>query len=183
MIILMGLAGTGKSTQGRLLAAQLHCAWISTGGLLRQQMDQATQADMLQGKIIDDDKTINVLAEEFKRLDAAHNECILDGSPRTMVQAEWLARQAQAGHIRITAIIHLIADKAVARQRLLARQRPDDHEAAIAERFREYEEAVVPILNFLQQQGYIVHQVNAEQPAEVVKQDILKALEQPAHAA
>lgn len=176
MIILMGLAGTGKSTQSQLLAKHLHCPWISTGGLLRQHMDESTQADILQGKIVDDNKTISVLSDEFARVGAAKNESILDGSPRTMRQAEWLAQQVEENKLFITAIIHLLASQETAKKRLLARRRPDDYEEAISERFKEYETSVLPILNFLRQRRFKIHEIDAEEPAEEVQAAIQKAI-------
>jgi adenylate kinase len=172
----MGVAGSGKSTLGQLLAAHLHCPWISTGHLLRQKMDPKTQSQMLKGEIISDEQTLAVLDEEFRRIDASQNQFILDGSPRTMRQAGWLVNKAHDGDLKITAIIHLEASKPVAKERLLARKRPDDHESAIAERFREYDENIVPIIKFFEKEGYKVHHINSERSPEEVEADIDKEL-------
>ena len=176
MIIFMGVAGSGKSTLGQLLAAHLHCPWISTGNLLRQKMDAATQAQMLKGEIISDEQTLAVLDDEFRRIDASRHQFVLDGSPRTMRQAQWLVGKAQAGELKITAVIHLETAKPVAKERLLARQRPDDHEAAIEERFREYDENILPIIKYLEKEGYKVHHINSERTPQAVDADISKAL-------
>lgn len=176
MIIFMGLAGSGKSTMGHFLAAHLHCPWVSTGNLLRQHMDKETQQQMLRGEIISDDQTLSVLDAEFRRIGAHQHQFILDGTPRTMRQAEWLVQKDKEGELKINAIIHLNLDPAHAKERLLARKRPDDHEQAIAERFREYEEAIVPIVDYLTKEGYKVHQINADQPPHKVEDDIEKAL-------
>jgi len=176
MIIFMGMAGSGKSTLGQLLAAHLHCPWISTGNLLRQTMDSKTQAQMLKGEIINDQLTLGVLDQEFRRIDASQNQFVLDGSPRTMRQAEWLVEKARNGELKITAIIHLKGSKVVAKQRLLSRRRPDDHEAAIEERFREYDEAIVPIVKYLNKEGFKVHDINADRTPQEVEADLEKAL-------
>ncbi len=176
MIIFMGLAGSGKSTQGHLLAAHLHCPWVSTGSLLRAKMDQKTQAEMLKGKIISDEQTLGVLDEEFRRIGADQNQFVLDGSPRTMRQARWLVEKDHAGELKITAVIHLNVDREAAKQRLLARQRPDDHKQAIEERFREYDEATVPIIKYLTGEGYKVHEIDANQPPDKASADIQDAL-------
>ena len=176
MIIFMGLAGSGKSTMGRLLAAHLHCPWISTGNLLRQKMDPETQAKMLRGEIVSDEHTLAALDEEFRRIGAHQNQFILDGTPRTMRQAQWLVQKDQAGELKITSVIHLNIKPPAAKERLISRQRPDDHEAAIIERFREYDEAIVPIIKYLTAEGYKVHQINAEQKPSQVEDDIEEAL-------
>lgn len=161
---------------GRLLSAHLHCPWISTGKLLRQKMDTKTQAEMLQGKIISDDQTLAVLDEEFRRIGADQNQFILDGTPRTMRQAKWLVEKDHAGELKITGVIHLNIPKEEAKARLLSRKRPDDHEQAIGERFKEYEEAILPIIKYLTSEGYKVHEINADQPPESVSANIQKAL-------
>jgi adenylate kinase len=176
MIIFMGLAGSGKSTMGQLLAAHLRCPWISTGHLLRSSMDKDTQKQMLRGEIISDELTLGVLDEEFRRIGADHTQFILDGTPRTMRQAKWLVNKDQEGELKIKAIIHLDIDKKKAKQRLLSRRRPDDHEQAITERFREYDEAIKPILKYLTGEGYKVHEIDADQKPEQVEKDIEEAL-------
>jgi adenylate kinase len=176
MIIFMGVAGAGKSTLGQLLAAHLHCPWVSTGQLLREKMDSDIQAKMLKGEIISDEQTLSVLDEEFRRIDASQSQFVLDGSPRTMRQAEWLVEKAKNGELKITAVIHLEASKKVAKQRLLARKRPDDHESAIEERFHEYDENIVPLIKYFESQGYKVHHINSERTPEEVEADIDEAL-------
>jgi adenylate kinase len=172
----MGVAGAGKSTLGQLLAAHLHCPWVSTGNLLREKMDAKTQSQMLKGEIISDEQTLGVLDEEFRRIAADQNQFVLDGSPRTMRQAKWLVEKAKGGELKITAVIHLEASKDIAKQRLLARQRPDDTEAAIAERFREYDDNIVPIIKFFESEGFKVHHIKSEKRPEQVEADVDKAL-------
>ncbi len=176
MIIFMGLAGSGKSTMGQLLAAHLNCPWVSTGKLLRQKMDAATQAEMLQGKIISDEQTIKVLEEEFERIGASGNQFILDGSPRTKQQAEWLVSKMKKGQLKIDVVFHLVVSKDVAKKRLLSRHRPDDYEEAIAERFREYDQQVVPIINYLTAEGIKVRDVSSEDLPEKIEVELEKAL-------
>lgn len=176
MIIFMGVAGSGKSTLGQLLAAHLNCPWVSTGNLLRQKMDAKTQAQMLKGEIISDEQTLAVLDEEFRRIDASQTQFVLDGSPRTMRQASWLVEKARGGELKITAVIHLEVSKEIAKARLLARKRPDDHEAAIAERFNEYDKNIVPIINYLESEGYKIHHIKSDRRPEEIEADIDKAL-------
>jgi adenylate kinase len=176
MIVFMGVAGSGKSTMGHLLAAHLHCPWISTGNLLRQNMDKETKSKMLRGEIISDDLTLAVLDAEFRRIGADRTQFVLDGTPRTMRQAKWLVEKDKSGELKLTAIIHLNSSKEIAKSRLLNRQRPDDHEQAITERFREYDNSIIPILDFLAGEGYKVHAIDAEQSPNKVEADIEKAL-------
>lgn len=175
MIIITGIAGSGKTTQGQILANRLGCPWFSTGQMLRDNMhDPKVVKQMLEGEVIDDSVLLPLLKKEFKKLGADKNEFILDGSPRTLYQARWLADLAEKQEIFITAVIHLKASKDVVRQRLLARGRPDDKESAIAERFSEYDKAILPILGYLGQKGYKVLEINGNEP---IKDDAV-AIEQ-----
>jgi adenylate kinase len=177
MIVFLGLAGSGKTTQGQLLAKRLGCPWLSTGQLLRDNMkDQSVIKKMLEGEIISDDILLPILEEQMKTLHADHDEFILDGTPRTMVQAKWIVERVQHHAIKLTAIFQLNASEAVVKERLLHRGRPDDHEEAIAERFREYERNIVPILKFFRDEGYEVYEVDAERPEETIADDIEERL-------
>lgn len=177
MIIFTGLAGSGKTTQGQILAAYMHCPWVSTGNLLREHnFDPEIQKQMLAGEIISDEITLKVLGRELKRINAAKKECILDGSPRTLEQAKWLLAKVEAGELKIDAVIHLKISLRVSKERLLARQRPDDHELAIDERFREYETNIKPILRYMKDNNVKVFDIDADQSLPDVAADIVKDL-------
>lgn len=176
MINLLGIAGSGKSTQGRLLAEYLHCPWVSMGQILREHVDEKIQKIMLEGKIIDDNIALPLVYDELKAQHADSKECILDGCPRTLAQAEWLAQKIKAGEIKMTAVIHLEMDPKIAHDRLLARGRHDDHEAAIAERFSEYKTTILPILDYLEQQGIKVYHISGEGSIEQVAARIHEVL-------
>ncbi len=176
MIIVIGIAGAGKSTQGQLLAQRLNCPWLSVGQLLRQNMDEAHKQRMLAGEMVEDKDLLPILDAEFKRLSADKNEIILDGSPRTKRQAEWLAAKVKNGDIKMTAVIHLNAPKQTVKERLLKRGRPDDTEAAINQRFLEYDRTIVPILDYLRTQDFKIYDIDgtgpAEKDAELIKQTL-----------
>jgi adenylate kinase len=170
------MAGTGKSTQGQILAKDLNCSWISVGNILRAYLSIKYAEKMLAGELISDQELFPLLEREFNRIHAEREEFILDGSPRTMEQARWLCDKVKAGDFKMTAIIHLNANQEVAKARLLSRGRPDDYEQAINERFAEYEKVILPILGYLQNQGFEIHEIDAEQPEAKVAADIEKAL-------
>jgi adenylate kinase len=118
MIIFLGLAGSGKSTQSQLLAQRLKCPWLSTGQLLRDTVkDKKIRERMLAGEILDDSLMLSLLDQQLKKLGS--EEFILDGSPRTMRQAIWLVDKIERHEIDLTAVIHLKASEMVVKKRLL----------------------------------------------------------------
>jgi len=87
MIVLMGVAGSGKSMQGRLQADEHGYAWISTGEILRVLITGKRRQEMLEGKLLNDEEMIKVLNTVFNVIDTKQ-QFILDGFPRTVVQAD-----------------------------------------------------------------------------------------------
>lgn len=177
MIIFMGVAGSGKSSQGRQLADERGLPWVSTGEFLRMLIAGEKRKDMLQGKLLGDEEIITLVQKIFTVVDTKE-EFILDGFPRTAAQADWLLNQVKYGQLEVSAVIHLQASEEVVTKRLLGRGRQDDTEEAIRERFEEYEKAVLPILEHFRQAGIRVIDVNADAPVETVHQLIDQALSQ-----
>lgn len=176
MIIVLGMAGSGKSTQSQLLAGKDGFTWLSMGEVLRQHITDERRADMLAGKVLDQDEVITILAPIlYEHGDT--KDIILDGFPRGLHQAEWLLAQRQQGKFIIDAVIHLQAHEPTAKARLLARGRQDDTEAAIAERFDEYENTIKPIIALLQSNGVPIVTVNAEQQPNDVFIEITNELQ------
>ena len=175
MIILVGMAGTGKSTQGQRIASDLNCEWLSVGNILRANMDGKYAKQMMAGEIISDKQVLPLLDKEFKRI-GRDKEFILDGSPRTMSQAKWLVKKIHNKEVTLTAVIHLNTSEEVARQRLIARGRPDDYDEAIKERFKEYKKVIVPILDFLEEEKFPVFHIDAERAPEEIATEIEEIL-------
>lgn len=175
MIIFMGVAGSGKSAQGRLLADRLGLPWLSTGEFLRMLISGERRREMLAGKLLDDKEIISLVQKIFRIVDIEH-EFVMDGFPRTVAQADWLLSQRRHGQLDITAVIHLKASEEEVLSRLLQRGRQDDQEEVIRERFREYEQATQPIIADLKTDGVPVFEINGEGEVETIHEEIVKAL-------
>jgi len=97
VLILLGPPGAGKGTQAKLLAGDLRVPHISTGDMFRDQKARGTeigkqvQAIMDAGGLVTDEITNAIVQDRLSRPDVA-NGFILDGYPRTAVQAEYLDR-------------------------------------------------------------------------------------------
>ncbi len=175
MIIFMGVAGSGKSYQGRWMADERGLPWVSTGEFLRMLIAGDKRKDMLAGKLLGDDEIIALVRKIFNIVDTDHG-FVLDGFPRTVAQADWLLNQVKHGQLKVSAVVHLKASEEVVSRRLLKRGRPDDNKEAIRERFNEYEHEVMPILAHFKEAGIKVIDINGDQPTEEVHKTIDQAL-------
>ncbi len=175
MIIFTGVAGSGKSLQGKLLADQEGLPWLSTGEFLRMLISGERRKDMLAGKLLEDQEIIALVQRIFNVIDAK-SEFVLDGFPRTVQQADWLLNQSKHGQLQITAVIHLTATEEAVRKRLLSRGRQDDTDTAIKERFKEYSQSILPILEHFREAKVPVYDINGEQDMQAVQADIKNAL-------
>lgn len=171
MILIMGIAGSGKGTQSKLLAKNNDYQLITMGDVLRQSASDEQRKKMEAGILLDDQEIIQVI-DKFLTALPPDGEVLLDGFPRTLPQAEWLIQEVEKGRFKLTAAIHLIASREAVKQRLIGRARTDDVEHAIEQRFDEYEKSTAPIIDWLRQHKVDVYDVNAERPVETVYQDI-----------
>lgn len=173
MIIFTGVAGSGKSVQGKLLADHLGLPWLSTGEFLRMLISGDRRKDMLAGKLLEDKEIIALVQRIFNVIDTKH-EFILDGFPRTVAQADWLLAQAKHGQLKISAVINLKATEESVRSRLLKRGRQDDTEAAIKKRFFEYNNTILPIIELFKNSGVNVYDIDAQKNVDEVQSQIQK---------
>lgn len=175
MIIFMGVAGSGKSAQGRLLADRLGFPWLSTGEFLRMLIAGERRRDMLEGKLLGDSEIIALVQKIFRIVDTDH-EFVMDGFPRTVAQADWLLTQQRHGQLEITAVIHLQATEEVVLDRLLQRGRQDDQAGVIKERFNEYRQSTQPIIAEFGSHGVQVFDINGEGDVEAIHEEIVRAI-------
>ena len=171
----MGVAGSGKSVQGKLLADELALPWLSTGEFLRMLIAGERRKDMLAGKLLQDREIIKLVQKIFAMIDV-HDEFVLDGFPRTVSQADWLLNQHKHHQLDVTAVVHLTASEDAVLKRLLNRGRQDDNREAIIERFSEYEETVKPILDHFRRAGVPIFDVSGEGDIREIHSQIKHAL-------
>lgn len=115
VLILLGPPGAGKGTQARMLEEDFGLIQLSTGDLLRAAVMTGTEAGqkakavMEAGQLVSDDIVLAILKDRMAEPDVAKG-IILDGFPRTAVQAEALDRLLAAAGQKITAAISLVVD-------------------------------------------------------------------------
>jgi adenylate kinase len=121
IIVFIGAPGAGKGTQARLLQERRGIPQISTGDMFREMKSAETplarevQAIMAAGKLISDDITYKIVRERTSKPDA-QGTYVLDGYPRTAVQAEQLEELAKEQGKEIQAIeVHVPQDELMKR--------------------------------------------------------------------
>jgi adenylate kinase len=176
VIILMGVAGAGKSMQGKILADEHGYAWISTGEILRVLVTGKRRQEMLEGKLLSDEEMVHIMDKVLQLIDTSQ-EFVLDGFPRSIAQANWLLQQTKEDRFKLSAVIHLGASEDIVRERLIKRGRQDDTEEAIAKRFREYNEVTLPILEHFRKENITICDIDASQELRIVHDQILACLD------
>ncbi len=179
-IILIGIQGAGKSTQGKLLSQKLNLPYLSTGHIFRELAKEHTPLGryvkevMNAGYLIPDNKTLKIVSEYLKRPEYQKGY-ILDGFPRTLHQAE----KFENG---IDYVFYLKVSDREALWRLSYREgdeaegREDETLKAIRKRIELFHKYTEPVLDYYRKQ-HLLYEINGEQPIEVIHKDIMKIIE------
>lgn len=176
MIIIFGPSGAGKSAQGQLLVDNLNYEWISTGAIMREAMnDPEIRNRMQQGDFVDDSTVQEIVAEAIKEAKDP-SIVVLDGFPRNHNQAKWLLNFCEQEGIKIDCILHMVVDFEVTLERLQKRGRTDDVADVIKHRFNEYENVTYPILNYLDERGVEIIQIDASKTIDEVHEQIAETV-------
>ncbi len=163
-IVLLGPPGVGKGTQAATLVDALGIPHISTGDMLRAAVKAQTpvglkaKAVMDAGELVSDEIVIGIAAERLAQDDAASG-FLLDGFPRTIVQAKALEALLEELDRKLDCCLALTVDNEAVVQRLLKRAeiegRADDKEEVIRDRMRVYDRDTAPLLDFYRGRGLL----------------------------
>lgn len=161
-ILFVGPQGSGKSTQGKLLAQFLGLPYLSTGDLFREMGGEIKQI-LDQGKLVDDQTTVKIVEAKLNGEEYS-NGFILDGYPRNLEQIKLF----DPGFDQV---IYLDLSDKEATKRLLIRAREDDTAELIAERLSSYHRQTDPILDYYRQKE-ILKQIDGLGNIEDIQQKI-----------
>jgi adenylate kinase len=120
-IIFIGPPGSGKGTQAKRLASRFEIPHISTGDMLREAITDGTELGreaapiMASGALVSDDLMIGIINDRLAKSDAQKG-FILDGFPRTLVQAEKLDGLVGNGKEALRVLQLLVPDDAIVRR-------------------------------------------------------------------
>ncbi|HYM65372.1 MAG TPA: nucleoside monophosphate kinase [Candidatus Sulfotelmatobacter sp.] len=175
-IILIGIQGSGKSTQGKLLSQHLNIPYLSTGHIFRE----LSKIDSVEGKLIKetidggnlipDDQSL-VIVEEYLKRQEYINGYILDGFPRTRYQAEKFSE-------KLDLVFYFKVSDKEALWRLSGRddERLDNTLKAIRRRIDLFHELTEPVLSFYKQKNILV-EIDGEKSIEEINKEMLLKLQ------
>lgn len=163
-VMILGAPGSGKGTQGKILAGHLGIPQVSTGDLLRAAVKAGTplgkeaQGYMDQGLLVPDGVILGLI-REILASDAAKGGVLMDGFPRTVAQAEAVDRLLTEHRQRVDHVAVLDVDEAELVQRLLGRAakegRSDDNLHSIQQRLKVYHDQTAPLIAYYDRQGVV----------------------------
>ncbi len=183
VIFLIGPQGSGKGTQGKLLAKTLGFFYWDMGAILREIKSQNTPlAEKVRvidnGVLLSDEVLLEAIEEKLKTL-PQNQGLIFDGVPRRIGQAEFLLSELKKQGRKIFTSLYIMIPEEETLKRLLARakleNRADDTEDKIRFRLMQYHQDTVPVLDWLKQHTDFI-QIDGMPEVETVHKDILSKL-------
>ncbi|MBZ9727040.1 adenylate kinase [Mesorhizobium sp. B2-7-3] len=167
-LILLGPPGAGKGTQAQRLVEKHGIPQLSTGDMLRAAVQAGTEvgkrakAVMDAGELVSDAIVNAIVAERIDQDDCAKG-FILDGYPRTLVQADAVESMLSERGIGLDTVIELVVDDRALVGRIVKRAddakaagqpvRKDDNPAVFEERLREYYKKTAPLTGYYYAKG------------------------------
>jgi adenylate kinase len=183
-IALFGPPGAGKGTQSEFLITRYNLFYISTGDILRNEIAEKTklgleaQSIIASGGLVSDEIIVQIIEKTITEHPDA-NGFLFDGFPRTYIQAYILEGLMLKLNTSLTRLISLEVPEEESVKRLVNRGatsgRPDDTEAVIRNRLREYSLKTLPVLQFYKDKG-IYSEVDGTKSIDAVTEQITQII-------
>jgi adenylate kinase len=183
-LLLIGPPGSGKGTQGQLLADRFGLVHIAAGDRLRDEVEKGSRIGgavagyLNRGELVPDDIITELLMPVV--VDAlAHNGYVLDGFPRSVGQAVVARKLAEEIGATPDAVVYLDAEPDELVRRILDRakveDRSDDTEAVIKNRLAVFDGVTRPLIEFYRSRG-LLYVIDANRSEREVEEQILAAI-------
>ena len=185
-LILFGPPGAGKGTQAKMLIDKFSLVQISTGDMLRNEVESNSELGKSAKSIMDrgdlvSDNIIMAMIEKRIQMSDCNNGFILDGFPRTLKQAVELDQLLDNSKINIKNVIEIVVDEKLLLERINKRStenkntRNDDNSVTLKNRIKVYQKDTMPVIEYYRNLNRL-NTINGMQNIEKVFQGILKIL-------
>lgn len=206
--ILVGAPASGKGTQGRFLADTFGLHSLSTGSLLRREVESCTELGrkalsyMDRAMLVPDEIVNDMVRGWLSEMD--HGAWLLDGYPRTVAQAEALDHFLNQRGTSVDVVVWMDVSRELIEQRIMRRRecstcgyvvqtpeeecskcggkmvsRKDDNMEAFARRWKDFEAMTLPVARYYEARGLVVKMtVSEEREPAEVSRDLARKLEE-----
>ena len=175
-IVLVGIQGSGKSTQGNMLSEKYDIPYLSSGHIFREMAKEKTKLgrylkETLNAGVLVPDETVLEIVLTYLEKPEYKKGFILDGFPRTVPQAK-------AFNGSIDKVVFLDVSDKEALWRIAGRvsDRQDETLQAIRQRIELFHEKTKPVIDYYDSLGKVAI-VDGEKTVEEVFEDIIKSVE------
>ena len=173
-LLFLGAPGAGKGTQAELLSQTSSYLHLSTGELLRKEIEMNTKLGMQvkdimnRGELVSDELVLKIVKQN---LDKDHKGWILDGYPRNLSQANSLNEVLIEINQPLEVVFYLDIPEEVLIKRLLLRGRKDDTEETIRTRVSIYKKTTEPLIQYFQDLSLLEY-IDADRDLKIISSDI-----------
>ena len=173
-LLFLGPPGAGKGTQAGLMSVSNQYLHLSTGELLRKEVDLKTNLGiqvkeiMNSGKLVKDELVLEIVR---KNLLKKNKGWILDGYPRNISQANSLNKVLEDINQVLEMVFYLDVNEEILVKRLLSRGRADDNENTIRTRLSIYKETTEPLIEFYRDKN-ILKYIDGDRELKIISDEI-----------
>lgn len=206
--ILVGAPASGKGTQGRFLSDTFNLTGLSTGAILRREIDSCTDLgrkalSYMERAMLVPDEIVNDMVRGWLS-DENHSSWLLDGYPRTVAQAEALDHFLAQRGTSVDVVVWMDVSRELIEQRIMRRRecstcgyvvqvaeeectkcggkmvsRKDDNMEAFSRRWKDFEAMTLPVAKYYEARGLVVKMtVTEERDPSDVSRDLACKLEE-----
>ena len=184
-IVIFGPPGAGKGTQSNIIVEKFNLHQLSTGELLRKEIQNKTELGEEISSIIKDgnlvsDKIAGDLIEKYLSNKIYKSRLIFDGYPRNLIQAKNLDFLLKKYDQKIDIVLKLTVSLETIKKRILERKnlenRMDDDEEIAIKRFTNYENNIKPVIDFYKRSN-LLKVVNGEASISTISGEISDLIE------